>query len=47
LISGADSGEVLRVPGFKVKRTVGVGEHKLDEVFSGLEESRALAGVFG
>jgi len=35
------------VPGFRVGRTAGVGEHKLAEVFSGLEESSALVSVFG
>jgi len=37
----------LRVPGFRVKKAAGVGEHKLADVFSGLETSSALAGVFG
>lgn len=37
----------MRVPGFRVSRTVGVGEHKLADVFSGLETSSALIKVFG
>jgi hypothetical protein len=37
----------MRVSGFRVKRTAGIGEHKLVEVFSGLESSDALLRVFG
>jgi len=37
----------LRVKGFRVRRAAGVGEHKLCDVFSGLETSVALQRVFG
>ena len=37
----------MRVTGFRVRRTAGIGEHKLQEVFSGLEASSALVNVFG
>jgi hypothetical protein len=47
LISSASSVDELRVQGFRVRRTAGIGEHKLAEVFSGLETSSALANVFG
>jgi hypothetical protein len=47
LISRADSGCVMRVPGFRVRRTAGIGEHKLADVFGGLDGSSALLSVFG
>lgn len=37
----------MRVRGFHVHRTVGIGEYKLTDVFSGLEFSSSLAEVFG
>ncbi|MDV3244591.1 MAG: hypothetical protein LYZ66_05385 [Nitrososphaerales archaeon] len=37
----------MRVRGFRVRRAAAVGEHKLGEVFSGLESSSALQNVFG
>jgi len=47
LISSTVHVDVLRVTGFRVRRTVGIGEHKLEEVFSGLGTSSALINVFG
>lgn len=47
MISPADSTSTLRVIGFRVRRSAGVGEHKLAEVFGGLEASSALVNVFG
>ena len=47
LISRTASVIVLRVQGFRVRRTAGIGEHRLAEVFSGLETSSALVNVFG
>lgn len=37
----------MRVRSFRVRRSTGVGEYKLSEVFGGLETSSALAKVFG
>ncbi len=37
----------MRVKGFRVRRAAGVGEHKLADVFSGLDASSALQRVFG
>jgi hypothetical protein len=37
----------MRVAGFRVNRSLGIGEHKLEQVFSGLEWSSALVNVFG
>ncbi len=36
----------MRVRGFHVRRTVGIGEFKMTDVFSGLETSPSLAKVF-
>ena len=36
----------MRVRGFHVRRTVGIGEFKMTDVFSGLEASPSLAKVF-
>lgn len=37
----------MRVRGFRVKRSAGIGEYKLTDVFSGLETSSSLLKVFG
>ncbi len=37
----------MRVKSFRVRRSAAVGEHKLSEVFAGLESSSALLRVFG
>jgi hypothetical protein len=37
----------LRVRSFRVRRSAGMGEYKLTEVFSGLESSSAMLKVFG
>ena len=37
----------MRVRGFHVRRTIGIGEYKLTDVFSGLELSPSLSDVFG
>lgn len=37
----------MRVKSFRVRRSASVGEHKLSEVFTGLESSSALLKVFG
>ncbi|MDG7009002.1 MAG: hypothetical protein JRN06_12385 [Nitrososphaerota archaeon] len=37
----------MRVRSFRVRRSAGVGEYKLSEVFTGLEYSSALLKVFG
>ena len=37
----------VRLRAFRVRRSAGVGEYKLSEVFSGLETSPALSKVFG
>ncbi|MDE1858660.1 MAG: hypothetical protein KGI26_06325 [Thaumarchaeota archaeon] len=37
----------MRVKSFRVKRSAGVGEYKLSEVFAGLESSTALLRVYG
>jgi hypothetical protein len=47
LIYSTHQVDALRVTGFRVRRTVGIGEHKLEEVFSGLATSSALINVFG
>lgn len=47
MICDAQLGHVMRVKGFRVRRTVGVGEHRLGDVFSGLESSTALQNAFG
>ena len=38
---------VLRVRGFTIRRSAGVGEYRLTDVFVGLESSSSLLGVFG
>ena len=37
----------MRVKSFRVRRSAGIGEYKLSEIFTGLESSAALAEVFG
>ena len=37
----------MHVRSFRVRRSAGIGEYKLSEVFSGLEGSAALLKVFG
>ena len=37
----------MRVKGFRIKRSTGVGEYKLTDVFAGLESSSSLLKVFG
>jgi hypothetical protein len=37
----------LRVRGFRVNREIGMGEHRLGDVFTGLEASHTLNSVFG
>jgi hypothetical protein len=37
----------LKVRSFRVRRSAGIGEYKLSEVFSGLGSSPALLNVFG
>ncbi len=37
----------LLVKGFRVRRTFGIGEYKLTDVFTGLESSPSLTEVFG
>jgi len=37
----------MRVRSFRVRRSAGIGEYKLSEVFTGLESSSALLKVFG
>lgn len=46
-MSEAFSGQRMRVRSFRVRRSAGVGEYKLSEVFTGLESSSALVKVFG
>ncbi len=47
MICDARLRHILHVKGFRVKRSVEVGEHKLGDVFSGLETSTALQNAFG
>ncbi len=37
----------MRVRGFRVRRSAGIGEYKLTDVFAGLESSSSLLKVFG
>jgi hypothetical protein len=38
---------VLRVRGFRVRRSAGIGEYKLTDIFTGLDSSSSLLRVFG